>query len=56
MSDIIKLDGVSFGYADPETEQKTKIFDNLSLSIEEGSFVAVLGHNRLGENPPFPVF
>ena len=51
MSDIIKLDGVSFGYADPETEQKTKIFDNLSLSIEEGSFVAVLGHNGSGKSP-----
>ncbi len=50
MSDIIKLDGVSFGYADPETEQKTKIFDNLSLSIEEGSFVAVLGHNGSGKS------
>ena len=50
MSDIIKLDGVSFGYADPETEQKTKIFDNLSLSIEEGSFVAVLGHDGSGKS------
>lgn len=50
MSDIIKLDGVSFGYADPETEQKTKIFDNLSLLIEEGSFVAVLGHNGSGKS------
>lgn len=50
MSDIIKLDGVSFGYADPETEQKTKIFDNLSLSIKEGSFVAVLGHNGSGKS------
>ena len=50
MSDIIKLDGVSFGYADSETEQKTKIFDNLSLSIEEGSFVAVLGHNGSGKS------
>ena len=50
MSDIIKLDGVSFGYADQETEQKTKIFDNLSLSIEEGSFVAVLGHNGSGKS------
>lgn len=50
MSDIIKLDGVSFGYADPETEQKTNIFDNLSLSIEEGSFVAVLGHNGSGKS------
>ena len=47
MSDIIKLDGVSFGYADPETEQKTKIFDNLSLSISV---------TTARENPPFPVF
>ena len=50
MSEIIKLEGVSFGYSDPESEQKIKIFDNLSLSVEEGSFVAVLGHNGSGKS------
>ncbi len=49
----IKYENVSFSYfVEDEDGKKTefKIFDNLNLSIEKGSFVAVLGHNGSGKS------
>lgn len=51
--DLIKFDNVSFSYetedenGNPKTE---KVLENFNLSIEEGSFVAVLGHNGSGKS------
>ena len=51
--DLIKFDNVSFSY---ETEDENgnpkneKVLENFNLSIEEGSFVAVLGHNGSGKS------
>lgn len=51
--DSIKFDNVSFSYetedenGNPKTE---KVLENFNFSIEEGSFVAILGHNGSGKS------
>lgn len=51
--DLIKFDDVSFSYetedenGNPKTE---KVLENFNFSIEEGSFVAILGHNGSGKS------
>ena len=50
---LIKFDNVSFSYetedenGNPKTE---KVLENFNFSIEEGSFVAILGHNGSGKS------
>ena len=51
--EIIKLDNVSFfykAYNDDGTVGKATGVENVSLSIEEGSFVALVGHNGCGKS------
>ncbi len=49
MSAIIRADDLHFSY--PAAEGVTPVvLDGVSLSIEEGSFVAVLGHNGCGKS------
>lgn len=51
--DLIKFDNVSFSYetedenGNPKTE---KVLENFNFSVEEGSFVAILGHNGSGKS------
>lgn len=51
--DLIKFDNVSFSYetedenGNPKTEN---VLENFNFSIEEGSFVAILGHNGSGKS------
>lgn len=51
--DLIKFDNVSFSYetedenGNPKTE---KVLENFNFSIEDGSFVAILGHNGSGKS------
>lgn len=51
--DLIKFDNVSFSYetedenGNPKTE---KVLENFNFSIEEGSFVAILGYNGSGKS------
>lgn len=51
--DLIKFDNVSFSYetedenGNPKTE---KVLENFNFSVEEGTFVAILGHNGSGKS------
>lgn len=49
--DIIRIENLTFSYPAPEegTEPQTAV-DDISLYIEEGSFVAVLGQNGSGKS------
>lgn len=51
MSEIIKAEHVSFRYdAGYDSDQPTEILKDLSLRIERGEFLAVLGHNGSGKS------
>ena len=50
MSEIIKAENLTFSYNQEETEEKKIVLDDVSLEIEKGSFVAVLGHNGSGKS------
>ncbi len=47
---IIKFEKVSFGYEAEDGSVLTDAVKNVSLEIERGSFVAVLGHNGSGKS------
>ncbi len=49
MSDIIKTENLTYVYSNEEGKRNVAL-DDISLSIEEGSFVAVLGHNGSGKS------
>ncbi|MDE7124020.1 MAG: energy-coupling factor transporter ATPase [Eubacterium sp.] len=48
----MRFDDVDFSYIsdDEENHEEIEVIKNLNLSIEEGSFVAVLGHNGSGKS------
>lgn len=50
--DLIKFDNVSFSYFtdEGETRVENKVLENFNLTIEEGSFTAILGHNGSGKS------
>lgn len=48
MSNIIEIKNLTYKYITDESENTA--IDDISLSIEEGSFVAVLGHNGSGKS------
>ena len=50
MSNAITVENLTFAYPPAEDQVAVPIFDDLSLTIEAGSFVAVLGHNGCGKS------
>ena len=49
MSIAIETKDLSFSYSSQE-EESIPVFRNLNLQVQEGSFVAVLGHNGCGKS------
>ena len=49
MSTIIKAEHLTFSYPD-EPAGHPPVLDDVSLEIESGSFVAILGHNGSGKS------
>ena len=50
MQPMIQTDALSFSYPEEEGQRRTTALDNVTLSIEKGSFVVVLGHNGSGKS------
>ena len=50
MKQAINVEHLAFAYPPAEGQLAVPIFDDLSIDIEEGSFVAVLGHNGCGKS------
>ena len=50
MNAAIQVCDLHYTYPDAESEREHIVFDGLNLSIEAGSFVAVLGHNGCGKS------
>ncbi len=50
MDNIIEFKDVSFEYPGDEDTRANLVFEHLNLTIERGSFTAVLGHNGSGKS------
>ena len=50
MTEAIRTEHLKFTYDAQSESGGVMVFDNLNLSIEEGSFIAVLGHNGCGKS------
>ena len=50
MQPMIQTAALSFSYPVEEGQRRTTALDNVTLSIEKGSFVVVLGHNGSGKS------
>lgn len=50
MTEAIRTEHLKFSYDAQSESGSVMVFDDLNLSIEEGSFVAVLGHNGCGKS------
>ncbi len=50
MEDIISVENLAYAYPDLDGQKGTQVFENLNLTIESGSFVAILGINGCGKS------
>ena len=50
MQAMIRTDALSFSYPVEEGQRRTTALEDVTLSIENGSFVVVLGHNGSGKS------
>jgi len=49
LNNIIKTENLEFSYTSVDDSEPTRVIKNLTLEIEAGTFVAVLGHNGSGK-------
>lgn len=49
-NEAININALTYAYPAQEEETERVVFDGISLTIEQGSFVAVLGHNGSGKS------
>jgi len=49
MEGIIKTENLTFSYSSQERATPKKVLGNISIDIEKGTFVAVIGHNGSGK-------
>ena len=50
MSQAILTEHLAFAYPGVDGKSDTRVFEDLNISVEEGSFVAVLGSNGCGKS------
>ena len=50
MENAIEVKDLAFQYPGPEDEPEIRVFQDLNLNIEQGSFVAILGRNGCGKS------
>ena len=49
MTDFIKVENLTFDYIKSEDESTFRAIDDVSFTVEKGSFTAIIGQNWLGE-------
>lgn len=50
MSEIISVEHLAYSYPGPEGSDGVRVFEDLNLTVEKGSFVAILGSNGCGKS------
>ena len=50
LSEIISVEHLAYSYPGPEGTEGVRVFEDLNLRVEEGSFVAILGSNGCGKS------
>ena len=50
MSEIISVEHLAYTYPGLDEEEGVVVFEDLNLTIEEGTFVAILGTNGCGKS------
>ena len=50
MASCIEVSGASFSYIAAEGQEPVKVFENLNLTVEQGSYTVILGHNGCGKS------
>ncbi|MGM9640031.1 MAG: energy-coupling factor transporter ATPase [Faecousia sp.] len=50
MSEAIQVQHLAYEYPSPEDSQPIRVFEDLNLTVEEGTFLAVLGRNGCGKS------
>ena len=50
MSTAIEVKDASFSYAATEQSQALRVFEHLNLTVEQGKFLVILGHNGCGKS------
>ena len=50
MSDIIKVEHLAYTYPGMDNEPGVQVFEDMNLTVEAGSFVAILGTNGCGKS------